>query len=168
MVFFFVFFIYNNHGDIMKKKVYLFSIVFFVIDLLSKLFITNVNITMPYKVINSFFYIDKVSNTGAAFSILSGATIIFIIIGVVVLFYIDKYLIKDTENYIYLSMLIGGIIGNLFDRIVYGEVIDFLSFRFGSYYFPIFNLADVFICTGVFLLIIDYIRSDKNGNKSKN
>ena len=64
-------------------------------------------------------------------------------------------------------MLIGGIIGNLFDRIVYGKVIDFLSFKFGTYSFPVFNLADTFICIGIFLLIVDFLRGDLNGNKSR-
>lgn len=167
MVFFFYIFIYNNYGDIMRKKVYFFSAVFFAIDLLSKIIIMNININMPYKIINNFFYIDKVSNTGAAFSILSGETLLFIIIAIIALLYINKYLISNDEKTIHLSLLIGGIIGNLYDRVVYGEVIDFLSFKIGNYYFPIFNLADTFICIGVFLLIFESIRSDKNGNKSR-
>lgn len=151
----------------MRKKVYLASTIFFIIDLVSKLIITNVNISMPYQIIKNFFYIDLVSNKGAAFSILSGGTIFFILIAIGVLIYIDRYIIEDSKNILGISLVIGGILGNLFDRIVYREVIDFLSFKLGNYYFPIFNLADIFICTGVFLLILEYIRGDLNGNKSK-
>ena len=151
----------------MRKKVYVFSFIFFLIDLISKIIITNININMPYKVINNFFYIDMVTNKGAAFSILSGWSIIFIIIAIVVLFYIDRFIVTDTDHFLYLSLIIGGIFGNLIDRLLYGEVLDFLSFKFGSFYFPIFNFADVFICVGVFLLIIKYYRSGKNGNKGE-
>lgn len=121
---------------------------------------------MPYKIINNFFYIDLTTNTGAAFSIFSGWSFLFILIAIGVLFYIDRFIVTDISHFLYISPIIGGIIGNLFDRVAYGKVIDFLSFKIGSYYFPIFNLADTFICVGVFLLITDYIRSDKNGNKS--
>lgn len=107
-----------------------------------------------------------VTNTGAAFSIFSGWSALFILIAIGVLFYIDRFIVTDASHFLYLSLIIGGILGNLIDRLLYGEVLDFLSFRFGSYYFPIFNLADTFICIGVFLLIIEYYRSGKNGNKS--
>lgn len=169
LFYFYDFLIYNSDGDNMRKKVYLTSIAFFLIDLVSKLIITNININinMPYQIIKNFFYIDLVSNKGAAFSILSGSTLLFILIAIGVLVYIDRYIIEDSKKVLGISLVIGGILGNLFDRIVYGVVIDFLSFRFGNYYFPIFNLADTFICVGVFLLILEYIRGDLNGNKSK-
>ena len=152
----------------MKKKVYLSSLIFVIIDLISKIIIMSF-----YKdsitVIDKFFYIEKATNTGAAFSILTGGRILFIIIAILVLFYICKYMIKDVNNkteVISISMLIGGIIGNLIDRVVYGKVIDFLSLRFGSYNFPVFNLADVFITVGIFILLISSIRGGKDGNKS--
>lgn len=146
---------------------YIFSLIFFLIDLISKILIANINIDMPYKVINNFFYIDMVTNEGAAFSLFPGANILFIIIAIGVLMYIDKCIIKDSNHFLFISLIIGGVIGNLFDRLLYGEVLDFLSFKIGTYYFPIFNFADVFICIGVVLLIIEYFRSDRNGNKSK-
>ena len=51
-------------------------------------------------------------------------------------------------------MLIGGIFGNLIDRLFYGYVIDFLSFDIFGYKFPVFNIADIFICLGVFIIFI--------------
>ena len=98
----------------------------------------------------------------------SGASIVFIAIAVSVLIYIDRKVIcdvKDKWSLFSISLLIGGIFGNLIDRIIYGSVTDFLSFRFGSYYFPVFNIADTFICIGTFLLIILIIRGDLSGNK---
>ena len=152
----------------MRKKIYIYAFVFFLIDLISKIIVTNINIKTPYEVINNFFYIDIVSNKGAAFSLLPGGSIIFILIGIGVLIYIDRTIVKEARYSIPASLVIGGILGNMLDRLLYGEVLDFLSFKLGPIYFPIFNLADTFICIGVFLLIIDYYtRRDKNGNKSR-
>lgn len=152
----------------MRRKVYAVSLIFFLFDLISKIIILNTS--NSFQVIKNFFYIDKVTNTGAAFSIFSGATFAFIIIAVLVLIYINKSVISDMKTklgFIGISMVIGGIFGNLFDRIFYGKVIDFLSFRFGLYYFPVFNLADTFICIGILFVIIDFIRGGKNANSSK-
>ena len=152
----------------MKRNICLSSLIFIFLDFLSKRIILNLN-ESSIKVINNFFYIERAANDGAAFSILSGGRVIFIIIGVIVLYYIYKYILDEVKTFLEafsFSMLIGGIIGNLIDRIVYGKVIDFLSFRFGSYNFPIFNLADTFITIGVFLLIIVYIRGEKYENRS--
>ena len=65
------------------------------------------------------------------------------------------------------GLVIGGILGNFIDRLIYKGVIDYLGFIFGSYYFPIFNLADICIVIGTFILIIDTVRSDFCGNRSK-
>ena len=145
----------------MRKKIYFLSLIFFVIDFISKLLVLKMD--NPIMIINNFFYLEMVTNTGAAFSILRGNVFLFIIIGIIAIIYIDRCLIKDVKGYfqmIGVSMLIGGIIGNLYDRVVYHKVIDFLSFRFGSYNFPIFNLADSFICIGVLILIINSVRSE--------
>ncbi len=153
----------------MKKKVYIISFIIFIIDLLSKILVLGIDKT-PITIINNFFYINKIFNTGAAFSLFTGNNFILIIIAIAVLIYIDRKVIDDIKSkisVISISMLIGGIIGNLFDRIVYGKVIDFLSFKFGTYSFPVFNLADTFICIGIFLLIVDFLRGDLNGNKSR-
>ena len=153
----------------MKKKVYIISFIIFIIDLLSKILVLGIDKT-PITIINNFFYINKIFNTGAAFSLFTGNNFILIIIAIAVLIYIDRKVIEDIKSkisVISISMLIGGIIGNLFDRIVYGKVIDFLSFKFGTYSFPVFNLADTFICIGIFLLIVGFLRGDLNGNKSR-
>ncbi len=152
----------------MRKKIYLFSIIIFIIDLLSKLIITNYENKLSITVIDNFFFLNKVTNEGAAFSMFSGFTIFLILIGLFVLFYIHKYLLKEVTTKLEIvgySFIIGGIIGNLFDRIVYGEVIDFLSFKIFNYYFPIFNLADTFICIGIFLIIISFLKKDKKIKK---
>lgn len=155
----------------MKKKVYVLSLIFFLIDLISKLIILKIENILPITVIKNFFYLNKVTNEGAAFSSFTGYQIILILIAIVALIYIHKSVLKDIKTSlgtISISLLVGGILGNLFDRIVYNKVIDFLSFNIFGYMFPIFNIADIFICIGVLLLLIDYIRGEKNetrGNK---
>lgn len=150
----------------MRKKIYKFGLVFFLIDLISKIVMLSLKKHMPIKVIKNFFYLDLVSNDGAAFSLFSGMTILFVIIGIGVLIYIDRFIVTDSEKFLGISLVIGGIVGNLFDRIFYGEVVDFLAFNIGRHYFPIFNFADIFICVGVLILILENIRGDKVENKS--
>lgn len=153
----------------MKKKVYVLSLIFFLIDLISKLIILKIENILPITVIKNFFYLNKVTNEGAAFSSFTGYQIILILIAIVVLIYIHKSVLKDIKTNlgtISISLLVGGILGNLFDRIVYNKVIDFLSFNIFGYMFPIFNIADTFICIGVLLLLIDYIRGEKNETRS--
>ncbi len=152
----------------MKKKVYVLSLIFFLIDLISKLIILKIENILPITVIKNFFYLNKVTNEGAAFSSFTGYQIILILIAILALIYIYKSVLKDIKTSlgtISISLLVGGILGNLFDRIVYNKVIDFLSFNIFGYMFPIFNIADIFICIGVLLLLIDYIRGEKNGTR---
>ncbi len=144
----------------MNKKVRIAAILLFLVDLISKIIINKVSIKMPYEIIPNFFYINRVSNTGGAFSIMAGtgANIAFMVLGVIALIYIDRKLISEIRTFIGdigVSLLYGGILGNVFDRFLYGKVIDFISFKFGSYYFPIFNFADVFICMGIIFVLID-------------
>lgn len=153
----------------MKKKIYILSLIFFIIDLISKVLVIN-TINKEIVLIPNFLSFNKVSNEGAAFSILNGGRIIFIILAVIVIIYIVKYMLKNINNKVEIlsySLLLGGILGNLFDRIVYGKVIDFISFKIFGYYFPIFNLADSMIVVGAILLIINLIKGDKNEIRSK-
>ena len=76
---------------------------------------------------------------------------------------------SKSKFYLYSSALfVGGLIGNLFDRIVYGKVIDFLDFIIFGYDFPVFNLADCFICRGVALMFIAIIKEEKDNGKISN
>lgn len=154
----------------MKKKVYVISLIFFLFDFMTKTIITIFENKLPVTIINNFFYLERVTNKGAAFSIFNGYIIFLILISIFVILYINKYIIKEIKTklgIISISMLMGGILGNLFDRIFYQEVIDFLRFNIFGYQFPIFNLADTFICVGIALLIIDYTRSGKSENSRR-
>lgn len=154
----------------MKKKIYIISLIFFLIDLISKIIVITFENKLPFIVIDNFFVIDKVTNPGAAFSILIGYRIIFILIAILMLIYIDRFFIREAKTKIDIlsySLLIGGVVGNLFDRVFYKEVIDFLSFNIFGYMFPVFNLADSFICIGVFIIIIKLFLGGQNDNSSK-
>lgn len=156
--------LYNKYKDYVV--VYGFAILFFVFDIITKYFIVRCgNVLFKKEVIKNFFYIDYVTNSGAAFSMFSNNTIILIIIAIISLLLINKFLLKKNLNVLQImsySLIIGGILGNLFDRCFNGYVIDFLSFKFGSYYFPIFNFADVFIVVGGIILIINILMEEKH------
>lgn len=148
----------------MKKKPYIIAFFFFIIDFISKQIVMHfLSLNESVLVIKNFFYLTYTKNNGAAWSILKDQRLLLLIVTVIVLFLINKYMNKEElskiENFIY-GMIIGGIIGNLFDRIVYSSVIDFLDFRIFGYNYPIFNLADTFIVIGIILLIIVSIRKE--------
>lgn len=164
--------IYNFLGRYKEQViVYLLAGLFFICDLISKFIILKSgDLLFKKEIIKNFFYLDLQKNTGAAFSILEGAKMFFIILAFIVLFFIHKYLLKEKLNTLKIisySMLVGGICGNLYDRIFYSYVVDFLSFKFGSYYFPVFNFADTFIVLGVIIMFIDIFVGGYNEVRSK-
>lgn len=159
-------------GDKMRKKPYIIAFLFFLVDLISKQLITHIIILgESYNIIDKFFYITYVQNKGAAWSILEDQRILLLIISVIVLFLINKYMNKENlSNIECLSygMIIGGIVGNLFDRIFYGYVIDFLDFKLFCYNYPIFNLADSFIVIGIIIMLVISVRKEiHEGSKGR-
>ena len=142
----------------MKKKIYWLALLFFLMDLVSKQIIVHlINLHESIKVIPNFFYLTYVQNEGAAFSIFQNQQILILLVTVIALFFINKYLNNENINRIEAfsySMITGGILGNLFDRVVFGYVIDFFDFHFGNYHYPVFNVADTLIVVGVIILAI--------------
>ncbi|NMA87246.1 MAG: signal peptidase II [Tissierellia bacterium] len=114
----------------------------------------------PYTIIKNFFQFEYVENYGAAFGILQNRKIFFIITTTLVIVAITITFVRYSNKFnkpmnIALSMLLGGAIGNFIDRIRLSYVIDFISVRFGNGYdFPVFNIADMFIVIGTFLIAI--------------
>ncbi|WP_372807101.1 signal peptidase II [Pontiella sp.] len=111
-----------------------------------------------HPVIEGFFNLVYVRNDGAAWNILSGHSVILILISAVVLvalgLYRRHFLQEDRLHHILFGLMIGGIAGNLIDRVRFGWVTDFLDFEFGAYHYPSFNVADSAICIAVGLYII--------------
>ncbi|MBR2246691.1 MAG: signal peptidase II [Bacilli bacterium] len=154
-----------------KEKVYSVAAILLIIDQFVKLLIkTKMKVLTEIKIIPNFFSIYYVKNKGAAFSILNGKTYIFIIVAILLLFLIDRYLKEEKFtklSIISLGMIIGGIVGNLIDRLLYHSVIDYLSFNIFGYNFPVFNIADIGITVGCLLYIIELIRRSINESKSR-
>ena len=154
------------------KKLYGFALITILFDQLIKnglLFFMSFGQSIT--VIPNFFSITLIGNTGAAFSILSSNTLLLIVISVVVLNLIYFFLIKgkklnDFEQISY-GLLIGGIIGNLIDRALHMQVIDYLDFTIFGYNFPVFNLADIAIVISMVFIGIQVIKGDKNEVSSK-
>ena len=156
----------------MKKKIIIFTFIFLIIDIISKLIIdNNFILNKSLSIIPNFFYITKVYNEGASWSIMWGMQIVLIIISIIVLIcliYYQRKFILNNRNIIAFSLVYSGIIGNLLNRIVYGYVIDFLDFKILNYDYPVFNIADTCIVLGIILLIIAIIKKeDENGISSK-
>ena len=140
------------------------------IDQMIKIFVmSNMKLYQSIKVINNFFYITYVKNDGAAFSSLRGMQILLIILAIGALTFLliaikKAKSIHKIEGIAYI-MIIGGIIGNTIDRLIYGQVIDYLDFIIFGYDYPVFNFADICIVCGVILLGYHIIRSEKNDSK---
>jgi signal peptidase II len=117
----------------------------------------------PHQAVNLLPYLDwyLTYNTGAAFSLLADAggwqrwlfTVIAIVISIVIVQWLRKLPGEDGLTALSLSLILGGAIGNLIDRIVLGHVVDYIQVWLGSYPFPAFNLADAAISVGAALLI---------------
>jgi len=154
------------------KKIGLISIICILIDQITKLIITsNFKLNESISLIGNFFSLTYVRNEGAAWSIFSGNRLFLILVGILAIVLIYNFLIKSKslkkiEIFTY-GLLLGGIVGNLIDRIVFGYVIDFLDFLIIGYNFPVFNLADTFIVVSVFLIIIDVVRGEIHENSRK-
>ena len=154
------------------KKIILVVFLSVLFDQIIKLLISyNMNPNDSISIINNFFSITYARNIGAAWSILSGGRIILILLAIVAINVIYFLCIHNKKlsgkDQILYSLLIGGILGNLIDRVIYGYVIDYLDFNIFGYKYPIFNLADIFIVVSVILIIIFSFKVKKNENSSK-
>ena len=141
-----------------------------VLDQLSKAWIIKHFAFGESLAVLSVFNLVLAHNTGAAFSFLNDAGGIqrwlFSVIAVAASVWIVLLLRKHRAQALFsaaLSMILGGALGNLIDRLSYGYVVDFLSFHWDEHYFPAFNLADSAITCGAFLLILDSFMKDKHG-----
>ena len=156
----------------MTKKIYITAIIIFIIDQISKVTISSyIGLNSSVRVIKNFFYLTYTNNTGASFGILKNSRVLLIILSIIALLILLRYIstFKETKyNILGLGFLMGGIIGNLLDRVLFGYVRDFFNFYIIGYDFPVFNIADIFIVLGVFILIISILKGeDSNGSNSR-
>ncbi|CAM4148328.1 signal peptidase II [Paenibacillus alkaliterrae] len=155
----------------MRFYYYWVALLVFVLDYVTKKIIaTQLEIGDQISVIGNFFLITSHRNRGAAFGILQDQRLFFIIITIVIVTGIIWYIQAVRKSakpwlLIGLGLVLGGALGNFLDRARFGEVVDFLQFNFGSYQFPIFNVADSAIVCGVALILIDTLLSAKDEKK---
>jgi signal peptidase II len=148
--------------------------VFFIglaLDILTK-YLVSANLTYSDRipVIEGFFYLTHVRNTGAAFGLFQDAPVairltFFVGVSAVAIAIIIQFFRKlapgDRLSALALGLILGGAVGNLIDRIRLGEVVDFLHFvLWGGYVWPDFNLADTWIVVGVSLLVLELLASE--------
>ena len=142
------------------------AFIIILIDQLTKITITRTFALGEEKFITSFFNLVLAYNKGAAFSFLHDAggwqRHFFTAIGLAAAAYIIYLLKKHGGQRMFswaLTLVLGGALGNVIDRVVYGHVVDFLDFHWeGLGHFPAFNVADAAICDGAALFILDELR----------
>jgi signal peptidase II len=120
---------------------------------LAKKYLADGSITfIPY-----ILGLDYTTNTGVSFGLFKGFNLFFVVVSLTALIFFIYFFFK--ENYkLETSIVIGGLLGNLVDRIIYGSVIDFINLKF----YAIFNVADMAVCLGIGMIVIREMRKEKN------
>ncbi len=147
------------------KNVYVISLIMGIIDQFIKAVVScNMHLYDTFTLIKGLLDINLVHNTGAAFSFLQGGRVLFIVIALIVILIISMYINSnddvDKKKTLIYSLLLGGIVGNLIDRIIHGYVIDYISFTIINYKFPVFNFADICIVIAVIIALIFTVKED--------
>ena len=113
--------------------------------------------------IPDILYLTRVNNTGGAFGLFKGSRVFLVTVSLIFLLGLMPYLWRigrrpaEKANILAWALVIGGALGNLYDRLAYGYVVDFLDLRV----WPVFNLADSFVCIGVFLAAWQNLKKNK-------
>lgn len=155
----------------MNRKILTIAIIALAIDQITKVATSIIlDINKPIEVIKDFFYLTLCHNEGAAWGLFSNTKIVILIgtiIALIVIYHFIYCFKKNNRNNLAFGLLLGGLSGNLIDRLMFGYVRDFLEFYILGYDYPVFNIADICIVLGVFLLIIAVLKGeDINENNS--
>tara|TARA_B100001057_G_C22830758_1_gene943315 strand:+ start:1297 stop:1806 length:510 start_codon:yes stop_codon:yes gene_type:complete len=153
-----------------KENIYYFIlvIIIFIFDRFSKSkIISNFNENSYY--VNNFINLDLIWNIGIGFGFLStdssvSYSLVTTLIGIVIIFLLFIFTISEKTDKLIYSLIIGGALGNFYDRLVYKAVPDFIDIHYNNFHWFTFNVADIFITIGVIIFVI-YSFFDKNLNK---
>lgn len=144
------------------------SAIIVALDLYTKHLVQNAFVYGEHLTINTYFDLVRYHNEGAAFSFLANAggwqKWFFTAITAIAVVVITYLIIKHHAEKLFcggLALVLGGAIGNLYDRLTLGYVVDFLYFHIDDLYWPAFNVADSAICIGVGLLLMDSFKKEK-------
>ncbi len=166
----------RSRGTVFRTLYLGLSLLLFGLDRLSKsIVVSRLPLYESVPIISDFFHLTHVANTGALFGLMAGLAapmraLVFITIPVLAIVLILAFQFRTSEADFLaqsgLALILGGAMGNLYDRIAYGHVVDFLDFSLAGHHWPAFNLADSTICLGVFTLILDLFRRDRRASLS--
>lgn len=156
-------------SGIMLKWLWL-SLLVIVLDQLSKYVVSNFLRLYETVAVLPFFSITLLHNPGAAFSFLAGAggwqrwlfTLIALVVSIAIIVWLKRLPAADKWQAAALSLILGGALGNVMDRLRLGYVVDFLDFYYQQWHWPPFNAADSAITVGVAMLLMTTLRGDKH------
>ncbi len=155
---------FSNRGTSMINWLGIASIIV-LLDQVSKIAISKLLAVEGFIRVTSFFNLVLAYNKGAAFSFLASESgwqrYFFTGISVAASLFLIYLLKKHPTQKLFcwaVALILGGAVGNLIDRVMYGHVIDFLDFHIGTWHWPAFNVADSTICVGVLLFVLDELR----------
>jgi signal peptidase II len=141
------------------------AVIVTLLDQISKIAVTRLFSYGESHAVTSFFNLVLVYNKGAAFSFLASETgwqrYFFTALGIAAAIFIIYLLKKHAGQRMFswaLALVLGGAVGNVIDRLLYGHVIDFLDVHLGNWHWPAFNIADSAICIGAVLFVLDELR----------
>jgi signal peptidase II len=145
------------------------SLIVIVLDLATKAWITHAFAPGEVLVLTPFFNLVLVHNTGAAFSFLAGAggwqrwffTAVSIVVSIAIVWMLRRHHAQRLMA-LALALVLGGALGNLWDRVTLGHVVDFIQLHAAGYYWPSFNVADSAITVGVVLLVWDSLSGSRD------
>ena len=145
------------------------TLIILFLDQISKTIIVKNFFYGESQAVSTFFNMVRVHNPGAAFSFLSDAggwqrwalSALAILVSIMIIIWISRLTNEKWLEGLSLSMILGGALGNLWDRLTLGYVVDFLDFHWMSWHFPAFNLADSAISLGALILILDSILASR-------
>lgn len=155
--------------NVMNAVIFVVAVVILLADQVSKGIIQAIlKVGQTIRFIPNFFDITYIHNEGAAWGMMANRPIVIIVASLIALFILYRYMYsfrKTKKNEFAFGLLLGGITGNLIDRVLFGYVRDFLDFHIFGYDFPVFNIADTAIVVGVFLLIIAVLKGEDHREK---
>lgn len=155
-----------------KYLIYIFVIlIIFLLDRLTKLYVINLAESLSYVniTLTSFINIILVWNSGIGFGLFQfdeqfAYNIVTTLILVINFILAYMFFVSENINKIFISMILGGSFGNLYDRVYYSAVPDFIDLNYNGYHWFVFNVADIFISIGIFALIFTEVFRKKNEN----
>jgi signal peptidase II len=163
----------DNSGSLSASlRWYAIAATVLLLDQLTKLWIMTDFALGDSRYISSFFNLVRAHNEGAAFSFLSDAggwqrwffTAVSTVISLIIVVWLARLPRRRIIEGIALSLILGGALGNLYDRVTLGYVVDFLDFHWAGWHFAAFNVADMAISVGAGLIIVDTLFNAENSS----